>query len=583
MNNEKIDTILNLSLETDAETRNKSQVLGRGVDEAAGTWEVIVKYHGNLDEIAMVVEAVDILINGYAIMTVTGPQLEQVVRYEEIEFVEMPKSMQFNTYRAKQASCIIPLTVGTPGLTGEGVLVGVIDSGIDYLLRDFQNEAGSRILYLWDQTLEGNGNRPEGFSKGVEFTKEDIDRAIEAGREASYEIVPSRDVTGHGTAVAGIAAGSSVSPLYRGIAPESDLIVVKLAGNTERSDANFPLTTDVMRGITYVMNKAEELGRPLVINLSIGDTYGAHDGTSLLERFIDSACDNGRKVICIGSGNEAVSNGHTSFVLQGTERIELSVAERERGTNVQIWKNYVDDCELELEAPGGSRFRVTTRERGKQTWNVENTTVLIYVSPPKPFTVNEEIFFDFIPQNEYVDSGIWTFLLTPIGSSRHDYHMYLPNSRTRNANTRFVTPTPQLTMTIPAFASRALTVGAYDITTNSYADFSGRDRDIGEQERTFFASDIKPDIVAPGVGITAPAAGGGYASFTGTSFATPIVTGSVALLMEWGIIRGNDIFLYGEKIKAYLRKGAKPLGGDSAYPNPKTGWGTLCVVDSIDF
>lgn len=591
MNNEKLDTTLNLSLETDAEIRQKSQILNSGVDEETGTWEVIVKYHGDIGGLREIAEAIDILINGYAIMRVTRRQLERLVTYEQIEFVELPKSMQFNTYRAKQASCIFPLTIGGSTLTGRGVLVGVIDSGIDYLLRDFQNENGSRILYLWDQTLNGNGRTPEGFSKGAEFAKEDLDRAIGAAingngninRQLAYEIVPSRDVTGHGTAVAGIAAGSSVSPLYQGVAPESELIIVKLAGNmnVQAMDQNFPLTTDIMRGITYVIRKAEELGRPVVINLSFGDTYGAHDGTSLLERFIDSVCDTGRNGICIGSGNEAVSNGHTSFLPLAEERVELSVAQREPNMNVQLWKNYVDDCTLELEAPNGDRYTVNLNERGKQTWNTGNTQVLIYVSAPKPFTVNEEIFFDFIPQGEFVDSGIWIFLVTPVGSNQHDYHMYLPNSKTRNANTRFVTPTPELTMTIPAFASRALTVGAYDIVTNSYADFSGRDRNIGEEERIFFASDVKPDIVAPGVDVTAPAAGGGYASFTGTSFATPIVTGSAALLMEWGIIRGNDIFLYGEKVKAYLRKGAKALSGNRIYPNPRTGWGALCVAESL--
>lgn len=301
----------------------------------------------------------------------------------------------------------------------------------------------------------------------------------------------------------------------------------------------------------------------------------------MLERFIDSVCDNGRNVICIGSGNEAVSNGHTSFLLEREERVELSVAERERGTNVQLWKNYVDECTLELEAPNGMRFVVTLNESGKQTWMVGNTQVLIYVGTPKPFSVNEEIFFDFVPQEDFIDSGIWTFILTPISSNQHDYHMYLPNSTTRNTATRFLTPTPELTMTIPAFASRALTVGAYDAVTNGYADFSGRDRNIGEEGRIFFATNVKPDIAAPGVNITAPAAGGGYASFTGTSFATPIVTGSVALLMEWGIVRGNDRFLYGEKVKAYLRKGAKVLSGDMVYPNPRTGWGGLCVNDSL--
>ena len=184
--------------------------------------------------------------------------------------------MQYNTYRAKQVSCILPVTRGDSALSGSGVLIACIDSGIDYLLRDFQNETGSRILYLWDQTIRDTGRIPEGFSKGAEYTKEDIDRAIAAANERNdraWDIVPSRDVTGHGTAVAGIAAGSSVSPLYQGIAPGSDLLIVKLAGNTQTNG----ITTDLMRGITYVVQKAQQLGRPVAINLSIGDTYGAHE------------------------------------------------------------------------------------------------------------------------------------------------------------------------------------------------------------------------------------------------------------------------------------------------------------------
>ena len=320
---------------------------------------------------------------------------------------------------------------------------------------------------------------------------------------------------------------------------------------------------------------------PLAINLSIGDTYGAHDGTSLLERYIDSVSGNGRNVICIGAGNEAVTNGHTSFVPDEQERVELSVASLERGINVQIWKNYVDVCEIELEAPNGERYVLIMQKRGKQEWRVGSTYVLIYISPPKPYSVNEEIFFDFIPEEEYMDSGIWSFLITPVSSSQHDYHMFLPRITVRNSATRFLVPTPELTMTIPAFTRSALTVGAYDTVTDGYADFSGRDKEMGEEERLFFAVNSKPDISAPGVGIVAPASGGGYEAFSGTSFATPIVTGSAALLMEWGIVRGNDLFLYGEKIKAYLRKGAKPLRGDWAYPNPKTGWGALCLDDSF--
>ena len=585
MNSEKLDTSLNLSLEADEIQRMKSEILSNGFDEEMQTWEVIVKYHGDVSFLVSGSESTDILLNGYAIIRATREQLTELVRYPQIEFMEMPKQLQYDVYRAQQASCILPVVIGEENLSGKGVLIAVIDSGIDYLLRDFRNEEGSRILYLWDQTLETNGEKFGDFSVGTEFTKEDIDRAITASSTvaqspdyaAARESVPSIDTSGHGTAVAGIAAGNSVSPLYRGVAPESELIIVKLRGRTK----NVSLTTDLMRGITYAIRKAEKLERPVVINISIGDTYGAHDGTSLLERFIDSVCDNGRNVICIGAGNEAVTNGHTSFIPENEVRVEMAVAGRERGVNVQIWKNYVDTCEIILEAPNGERFFIDMQYRGKQEWTVVNTQLLIYVAPPKPFTVNEEIFLDFIPVQEVVGNGIWTFIIAPISENQHDYHMFLPNSNARNFGTRFLRPTPELTMTIPAFARRALTVGAYDIAINSYADFSGRDREMGEEGRAFFATESKPDIVAPGVGIMAPTAGGGYASFSGTSFATPLVTGSVALLMEWGIVRGNDPFLYGEKVKAYLRRGAQPLNGDPYYPNNKTGWGALCVADAF--
>ena len=611
MESEKIDSILNLSLRTEPEIREKSDILSSGYNMEMQLWEVIVKYHGDIGYLKNEVEELEILLNGYAIMMLTEKQLEKIIEEENIEYVEKPKNFAFDIYRAKQVSCILPVTIGGTGLSGDGVLIAVLDSGIDYRLQDFQNENGSRILYLWDQTLLPEPERgilsPEGFSQGVEFTKEDLDRAIRASAlnetgalEEERINIPSGDFTGHGTAVAGIAAGSSVSPLYQGVAPKSELLIVKLGGNRRRmhrgqsdeepgenrdgrraSNQNFPLTTDIMRGITYVLRKAQQLGRPLAVNMSIGDTYGAHDGTSLLERFIDDATQTGRNVICIGSGNEAVVGGHTSLRLLKAEKVELAIADREQSMNVQVWKSFADRITLELITPGGLRYQVQTDRAGKQSWLAESTRVLIYVSPPVPYSVNEEIFFDFIPLDEFVTGGIWTFLFRPIGENREDIHMFLPNSAVRNVRSQFLRPTPYLSMTIPGFASRAITVGAYDSILNSAADFSGRDREIGEDERIFFAANIKPDLAAPGVDVTAPAAGGGYASVSGTSFATPIVTGAAALMMEWGIVRGNDRFLYGEKLKAYLRKGARTLPGEMQYPNVRTGWGALCVKDSL--
>lgn len=603
--NEKLDSVLSLSLETEESIRQKSDILNNGYDPATHVWEVIVKYNGDISDLEEEVASLELLLNGYAIMRATRAQLEIVLAEERIEYVELPKNLVFEGYRENQASCIPVSYPGAEGLSGEGILIAVIDSGIQYLLRDFRDETGSRILYLWDQTIRRDVSRgflpPEGFSEGVEFTKEDIDAAIKAaaaaaeggnpeeGREtdvrAAWRVVPSQDVTGHGTAVAGIAAGSAASSLYRGVAPGSGLLIVKLEGNRgygrspEGSSQNFPLTTDLMRAVTYVIRKAEKLGMPVAVNISIGDTYGAHDGTSLLERFLDAACEKGRNVICIGSGNEALSGGHRT--VYAPETAELSVAARERSINVQIWKNYVDDMELVLRSPTGQTHTILPSGVGKQEWITGNTRALIYVSPPVPYSVNEEIFLDLIPLDEYIDSGIWSFLLRAPGGFSQNVQLFLPNAAVRSEATRFLRPDPYLTMTTPAFSSRAVTVGAYDAFLKAPADFSGRDRRMGEEERTFFAADCKPDLAAPGVDVTAPSVDGSYRLVTGTSFAVPIAAGSAALLMEWGIVQKNDPFLYGEKVKAYLRRGARPFLNGQSVPNAVSGYGALCVAESI--
>ena len=170
--------------------------------------------------------------------------------------------------------------------------------------------------------------------------------------------------------------------------------------------------------------------------------------------------------------------------------------------------------------------------------------------------------------------GVWRLILNPRKVVSGAYELWLPSENVLNQGTGFLFPTDQTTLTIPSTAGRVVTVGAYNALTFAYADFSGRGYTRG-------ANLVKPDIVAPGVDVTAAAIGGGYAQFTGTSFAVPFVTGGAALMMEWGIVRNNDPYLYGEKVKAYLRRGARALPGFTEYPNPQVGYGALCVRDSI--
>ena len=460
--------------------------------------------------------------------------------------------------------------------------------GIAYERMDFRKSNGdTRIRYLWDQTLtpsEEISDRlpPEGFSVGVEFDEAQLNRALQASTDQErFSLVPSVDVSGHGTAVAGIAAGYAGEDTYIGAASEADLLIVKLGLPGE---LGFPRTTEIMRGITYVLRRANELQMPLAINLSFGNSYGSHDGSSLLERFLDNAAEIGRTVICVGSGNEGSSGGHFAGNIGETRAVELAVAEYETTVNVQIWKNYNDVYEIRLRSPGGEEGEVTAPiGGGKYTLTLEQTRVLVYLGEPTPYSVAQEIYLDMIPQNgPYINNGVWTIFIEPVKVVTGQFYLYLPAGAGRNSRTVFYRPTPQVSLTIPSTAAKVITVGAYDYIYDAYADFSGRG--YADTERTVgvvTAGLVKPDLVAPGVDILAPDVYGGYTSVTGTSFATPIVTGSAALLMEWGIVRGNDPYLYGEKVKAYLRAGAQPLRGETEYPNDRVGFGKLCVAESL--
>jgi len=589
---QKFENMLNLALETPGQVREKTDNLNVGFEEVNQTWEVIVKYHGELDVLRDYGILVEELIAGYAILTVPEAFMEQLAAFEQIEYVEKPKRYYFGAELPAENACVYPITLGERTLTGQNTIIAVLDSGIEFQRAEFRNADGeTRILYLWDQTLmPQNGQQaPVGFETGVEFTAEQINQALSVSAKEGVGIVPSRDVSGHGTAVAGIAAASLVNTenggIYQGIAPESELIVVKLGTPRENG---FPKTTEIMRAVTYAVRKGIELGRPVVVNLSLGNTYGSHDGSSLVERFLDNAAEIGRTVICVGAGNEGDASGHyagTVDAAEATQVVELSVGEYERSLSIQLWKQYSDVFQVGLRAPDNTFVVLPNPVNArKQEFTIAQTMVLVYQGEPKPYSVLQEIYFDLIPVEErnYINTGVWQLELLPIKIVTGRFDLYLPSSEARNSRTGFLRSTPETTITIPSTASKVITVGAYDTRYEQYAAFSGRGlSQVSRENSITIAGMIKPDIVAPGVDILAPDVLGGYRTVTGTSFATPIVSGCAALLMEWGIVQENDRYLYGEKVKAYLRAGAQPLRGENVYPNERVGFGRLCLAESF--
>lgn len=579
MADEKLELLLNAALAATQGEREASDILEVGFDKEEQTWEVIVKYHGDLlflDELSITAER---LLAGYAILTVPEDKLTLLSEMEEIEYVEKPKSLYFQIQQGIQASCILPVTLSPPYLGGEGVLLGIADSGIDYRHPAFLRADGmTRIAAIWDQSLMPDAavgwQPPEGFADGVEFSQEQINAAL---RPESVSL-PIRDVSGHGTAAAGIAAGA---------APESELLIVKLG---EPREGGFPRTSELMRAVTYMVKKAVSLGRPIAVNLSFGNTYGSHDGTSLLERFLDNASEVGRSVICVGSGNEGAAMGHVSGSLSaessfdgrngadslpGTAAggisgrradgrmessaalVELQVGNYQSAFSVQLWKNYADTFEITLRSPGGREQRFSTEVTGEEGMHrilLEETEVLLYVGEPTPYSAKQEIYLDFLPMQterndrSYVNRGVWSFLLEPVRIVTGDYSFYLPSQTAVGTETRFYRPTPDVTLTIPSTAAKVITVGAYDAAYDAYADFSGRGYVFAARAgERLGSSQNKPDLVAPGVGIVTAMAGGGYRAVTGTSFAVPFVTAASALLMEWGdgvIVRSKWTSIY---------------------------------------
>ena len=610
MSNEKIENLLNLALDATEQEREKSLDLDTGYDKEERTWEVIVKFGGTEESLKRLLAEnfpkeydrikITNLRNEYAILLLPEHIVELVAALTEIEYMDKPKLLFFAVNNGRRVSCINPLqtgqmqggTAGRNDLSGTGVIVAVIDSGIDYAHPDFRNADGTtRILDLWDQTIpagsvadplsEENAEQsfleaPAGYFLGTEFPQAVINRALEQTTERErYAVCPSRDISGHGTHVTGIAAGNGIASQgrYRGVAYESPLLIVKLGTPGERS---FPRTTELMQAVDYCIRKAQEYGMPVVLNLSFGNNYGSHSGNSLLESYLDDMADYWRTSIITGSGNEGASAVHAAGTLREnvTEEVEVAVSGYEISLNLQIWKNYADEIAVSLIHPDGSKAGPIQQILGPQRFRLGNTDVLLYYGEPSPYSPYQEIYFELLPTDDFIDSGIWTIQLLPQKIAVGNYDMWLPAGGVLNEGTGFVLPSVETTLTIPSTAARVITVGAYDGYFDRAAAFSGR----GYTRET---NQVKPDLVAPGVDITSCAPGGGYVVRSGTSMATPFVSGGAALLMQWGIVNKNDLYLYGEKMKAYLIKGARRLPAMQYYPNPVFGWGALCVAQSL--
>ncbi len=539
--------------------------------------DIVVKYNGDIDYVANEVDGVaQIISQKFAVMSIPDNNINKLSGFSQIEYMELPKLLGYSLSASISNSCVKVVQNNAPyNLKGTGVLLGIIDSGIQYAHRDFRNSSDgtTRIEYIWDQSIEGNP--PVGFNSGTEYTRSQINEALRQPTTAErLSIVPSQDTIGHGTHVAGIAGGNgnASNGQYVGMAPEAEFIIVKLGtGNT-----TFVRNIEIMLAIKYVIEKARELNKPVAINLSNGTNEGPHDGRSIIEQYIDDMSQVWKNNIIIASGNEGVSFTHTSETVTMTKTgiFSFQIGANQTAYGVSVWKSFIDTMEFEIISPSGNRSSRIRYRDGVKSFILDRTKVYITFVGPSPLNGDEEFAIFLSPiSSGAIAAGTWTVNVYGIDIVDGFIDIWGPTSEIAGKDTFMLQPVRSTTLTTPSTARNAITVGAYNSLTNQIAPFSGTG--YARNETT-----IKPDITAPGVNIVSTSITGGYITQSGTSMAAPHVTGAVALMMQWGIVQQRVPFLYGEFLKTYLLRGAERNG--ISVPSPEWGYGKLCLKNALD-
>lgn len=501
----------------------------------------------------------------------------------------IPKCYGLMECRAAQRGALNTLALSASGilavqdeplnLTGRNVTIGFIDTGIRYqdpVFRDFVGR--SRIAGIWDQTIQ-TGALPEGFQYGSEYTKEMIDQALAS--EDPLAVVPSTDANGHGSVMASLAAGSAIEDgSFIGAAPDCQIAVVKLkeAKPYLRAYHKIPMgvpcysEADILQGIQYLQKYAAILERPLVICLGIGTSLGDHTGGGSLGTYIDHISRQRSRVFVTAGGNEGNAAHHFYGRITEEQRyqdVELRVGQDNRGFVMDLWGDAPYFYNATLRSPGGetvrwSNYRGTLPQ--EFTFIYEKTRIVIDFQLVEAVSGAEVIHFRFTDPTE----GVWTIRISSDGNTiGGQFDIWLPITDFLSSETYFLEPSPYTTITEPGYVSSAITVSSYQISNNSIAASSGRG----------YARDgaIVPEVAAPGVDISTP-----YGERSGTSVAAAITAGGCAQLMEWAVVRENDILVNSVNIKNYLIRGAS-RENFREYPNREWGYGRLDIAGVFEF
>lgn len=505
------------------------------------------------------------------------------IRFDRYPYNSVPKCYTLLDTEALQQSGIIQVqNYPTLELQGSDVLIGFLDTGIDYENPVFRNLDGStRIVGIWDQTIQ-TGEPPQGMLYGTEYSKEQIDEALRS--DDSLSIVPSVDENGHGTFLASIAAGGAdVGNQFLGAAPDAQIAMVKLKTAKQylkdfyliNTDAACYQENDIMLGVTYLNQLADRLGLPLVICVALGTNMGSHSANSPLTAVLEVYGNIANRAIVIGGGNEANQRHHFLGNLDngmGTEQVEIRVGEETAGFCMELWSDALNLLAVSVISPSGEqtyRFPVRSEETASYTFVLESTTVTVDYKVFVERLNAELVFFRFIAPTP----GIWKIVVEAVQIQEGIYHIWLPMTEFQNGEVYFLQSNPDYTITEPGSTLSGMTVGFYNGDDNSIAIPSGRGYTRGER--------IKPDFVAPGVEVLGATTRNGFAARSGSSIATGITAGAAALIMEWVVYRLQQKTIDSTQIRNLLVLGTEKRP-DEEYPNREWGYGRLNVYNTFE-
>lgn len=463
-------------------------------------------------------------------------------------------------------------------LFGQGVLIGIVDSGIEYQHEAFLGSDGTtKIVSLWDQTINDGGLPPDGYPFGTEYTKEQIDEALRSDDPLS--IVPSTDTDGHGTSIAGVIVGTpNLSVGFSGVVPQSELVVVKLkpakAINKEimgvSQDKLCYQENDLMFGINYVLSVAQRLSRPLVICIAFGSNQGGHDGYGVLSRFIDYITRIPNTSVVTAAGNEGNTKRHFyGTTTPGTEttEFEVNVGPQDKDFFIEIWPQVPYRLAIDIRSPTGEYISPIYPTLGE-------CLQINFIFEPTILYVNNMVFEVqsgdqlILLRFSNAQSGIWRFGIRNIENAQSNFNVWLPSGDLISNETYFLNSNPDVTITSPGAAISPTTITAYDPTTDGIAPFSSR----GYTR----VGGIKPDLAAPGVNLSCPTLNNRYGSISGTGAAAAHCAGIMSMVLQWAAVEGNFTPINGFIIKELLIRGAD-RSTNLTYPNNIWGYGKVNI------